>query len=491
MNDDMMNKEKSMGRRNFLKTAGLGGVALGTAGSIAGKPAEGGTRQEDMDHEPPNILYIHSHDTGRYIQPYGFNIPTPNLSMLASEGVTFRQYHTTHPTSSASRASLLTGTYPHNNGMTGLAHRGFSLKDPGMHLAHTLKKNGYTTVLSGFQHVVDWNEHEPWKKIGYDQYIAKPAMAHTKAAEWLDNAPDQPFFLSVGFQETHRRYPEENYRIDADRLKAPEPFPDVPEVRKDMAMFTQSVVHLDEKMGTVFSALRRNNLLDNTLIICTTDHGIAFPEMKCNLYDGGTGIFLVMRGPGGFSGGKVIDGLVSVIDVFPTICELTGIEKPPWLEGQSFLPLVKGEKNEIRDAVYSQVNYHAAYEPVRAVRTRRWKYIRRYGNKRTPVLPNCDDGLTKSFWLENGWKDQIIAQEQLFDLVFDPHERRNLAGNSGYASTLKEMRQKLDRQMKASGDPMLKGYIKAPPDAVLNDADSTSPTGKTNKASELYDFNKR
>ncbi|HYW96720.1 MAG TPA: sulfatase/phosphatase domain-containing protein, partial [Bacteroidales bacterium] len=210
---------------------------------------------------------------------------------------------------------------------------------------------------------------------------------------------------------------------------------------------------------------------------------------KCNLYDGGTGIFLIMRGPGGFNGGKVVDSLVSVIDVFPTVCELLDIEQPDWLDGTSFMPLIRGEKEEIRDAVYSQVNYHASYEPMRSVRTKRWKYIKRYGNRRKPVLPNCDDGLTKTFWMENGWKDQILPDEELFDLYFDPHERRNLANDSNHKKIRAELQMKLEKQMKESNDPMIKGYIKAPPDARVNDPDGISPKEKPRTAAELYDFN--
>jgi arylsulfatase A-like enzyme len=212
--------------------------------------------------------------------------------------------------------------------------------------------------------------------------------------------------------------------------------------------------------------------------------------MKCNLYDSGTGIFLIMRGPGGFSGGKTIDSLVSVIDVFPTICEILEIEKPDLLNGTSFMPLVRGEKEEIRNEIFSQVNYHASYEPLRAIRTKEFKYIRRYGDKKTPVLPNCDDGFSKKFWLDNGWKDRQLPQEELYNLIFDPNEQDNLAAKPGSQELLKKMRDLLDDMMKKTGDPLMKGYIIAPPDAVLNNPDDISPKDKTYKASELYEFNK-
>lgn len=91
---------------------------------------------------PPNILYVHSHDTGRFVQPYGFQIPTPNIQMLADQGAFFRQAFCASPTCSGSRASLLTGQYCHSNGMFGLAHRGWSLNDYGHHLVHPLRGAG-------------------------------------------------------------------------------------------------------------------------------------------------------------------------------------------------------------------------------------------------------------------------------------------------------------------------------------------------------------
>ena len=93
------------------------------------------------------------------------------------------------------------------------------------------------------------------------------------------------------------------------------------------------------------------------------------------------------------------------------------------------MPLVRGEVKQINEAVFAEVNYHAAYEPKRAVRTSRWKYTKRFGDRRTPVLPNCDDGPSKSLWLEFGWRDHVLPEEALFDLIFDPAEQNNLAAD--------------------------------------------------------------
>lgn len=491
---------KNIDRRDFIRQAGLGSMAIGsiTLSTINGAssvyrdvPVEKTIVPGKSALNRPNILYLHSHDTGRYIQPYGFPVPTPNLQKLADKGVLFKKYFTTHPTCSASRASLLTGMYPHKNGMIGLAHRGFTLKDPKTHINYTLKKYGYHSALSGVQHETPIIDENSYKDIGYDEYLGDQNVAHIKAAEWLDKTPPSPFFLSVGFIETHRVFAQKNRDVNADHLMPPLPLPDVPEVREDMARFMETARILDNKMGTVLAALRRNGLEENTLVICTTDHGIAFPTMKCNLYDGGTGIFLIMRGPGGFTGGRTIDSLVNVIDIFPTVCELLEIEKPAWLDGTSVMPLIRNEKQEINEELFSQVNYHACYEPIRAVRTKRYKYIRRYGDRRKPVLPNCDDGSSKQYWVDNGWKDLQLPGEEIYDLVFDPNERNNLVTDPLKKDLLVQMRTRLDQIMKKTNDPMQKGYITAPPDASLNDPDDLSPGGVKYKASELYEFNKK
>ena len=116
---------------------------------------------------------------------------------------------------------------------------------------------------------------------------------------------------------------------------------------------------------------------------------------------------LIMRGPGGFSGGQVLDALVSQIDLFPTVCALAGIDRPDWLQGVSVLPLVRGETDTLREAVFSEVNYHCCYEPQRAIRTQRWKYIRRYDQAKRWAMPNCDDSISKTLLLDHGWQGTI------------------------------------------------------------------------------------
>jgi len=447
-------------------------------GMAASTILTGGARGYAADR--PNILYIHSHDTGRYIRPYGVNVPTPNLQKLADEGVLFRRAYDAAPTCSPSRASLLTGHCPHQNGMLGLAHRGFSLNNYKEHILHTLRPHGYHSTLIGIQHIA-----KDAGTIGYDEIRAAPGYGSNKgvqldqvvaeSARFLKDAPKQPFFLDVGFFETHRVFRKPGPEDDDRYTLPPPPVPDTPATRRDMAAFKATARALDTGIGTILTALESSGLAANTLVISTTDHGIAFPAMKCNLTTHGTGVYLMMRGPAGFGGGKVCDAMVSHLDIYPTVCELLNIEKPAWLEGRSLMPVIRGQATELHDEIFAEVNYHAAYEPKRAARTQRWNYIRHVGDRQHPVLPNCDDSPSKEVWLKSGWRDHVVSHEALYDVIFDPNETRNLASDPVYAKALGEMRGRLDAWMKRTNDPLLHGPVKAPAGATVNDPDGTSP----------------
>ena len=426
----------------------------------------------------PNIVYVHSHDTGRCIQPYGWAVQTPRLQAFAEQAVVFRQAFCGGPTCSPSRAALLTGQCAHSSGMIGLAHRGFALNDYSQHLVNVLKAHGYETRLSGIQHVAHkTGDREAWQVIGYDGDLGP--WQEGAARQWLTGPHDKPFFLSVGFFHTHRHREgfmgAEEGDTDPRWLRPPQPLPDTPETRADWADYCSDVRVLDRLMGEVFDAIDAAGLADNTLVIVTTDHGVAFPDFKCTLSDRGIGVMLMMRGPGGFRDGQLIDALVSHVDVVPTLCELIGIDRPAWLQGVSLMPLVRGEAGRVRDEVFAEVTYHAAYEPMRCVRTDRHKYIRRFGSRTRPVMPNCDNSTSKDVWLAHDWRDREQPREELYDLVFDPGERNNLIGDPRHQAALDDLRSRLDRWMHETTDPLLQGDVPAPAGAVVTDADALDP----------------
>jgi arylsulfatase A-like enzyme len=422
---------------------------------------------------PPNILYLHSHDTGRWVQPYGHQIPTPNIQMLADQGALFRQAFSAGPTCSGSRASLLTGQYPHSNGMMGLAHRGWRLNDYDHHLVHTLREAGYRSELIGEQHV-----SEDVDVLGYDR-VHRVDRSHVElvapeAVRVLRAGIPEPWFLSVGFFETHRSWFEPTSVRDSLYSLPPANLPDTPLVREDLAAFKASARSLDQGVGRVLNALHAAGRVDGTLIVFTTDHGLAFPGAKGTLYDRGTGVMLLMRGPGGFLGGKVVDELVSQIDLYPTICELAGIDTPEFAQGSSLLPMMSGQVPNVRDAVFTELTYHAAYDPQRAIRTERWKYIRFFDDYDRPVLPNIDDSPSKDVFVDAGWGERQVPREHLYDMVLDPEEGHNLASEPAFEQVRAELAERLERHMRETNDPLLDGPVAAPPGVRVNRRDQLS-----------------
>lgn len=418
----------------------------------------------------PNIIYLHSHDTGRYISPYGHRLPTPNLQRLAEEGILFRQAFNAAPTCSPSRAALLTGSSPHSCGQLGLTNRGFNLRDPHKHLCHTLKGAGYQTALFGVSHL-----HRDQALLGYDQRIPMRVIDRVRsdphvtdaAVDYIRQPHGRPFFASIGYFETHRRFPEPAADLVSGHMAPPAPLPDLPETRHDMAAYATALRQLDQNYGRILQALDDAQLADNTLVIATTDHGLPFPRMKCNLTDHGMGVLLILRGPG-FTGGRTVDGLVSQIDLYPTLCDCLGIPAPDWLEGRSLMPLVEGTCAEINEQIFAEVTYHAAYEPKRAVRTHRYKYVRRYDGDETPPMANIDASISKDVMLAHGLQTHPADREQLFDLIWDPHEMHNLVAEASAQDILDDMRRRLDEWMERTADPLRLGDVPPPAGAWIN-----------------------
>ena len=436
-----------------------------------------------------NLIYLHTHDTGRYVQPYDPNAVTPNLMRLAREGCVFRSAFCCGPTCSPSRSGLVTGLYPHQNGMYGLAHRGFSLHDYSRHLGSWLRSHGMETVLCGVHH-----EAADVSSLGYSHVFQEeaPGMSSLeadtrnteKAVEFLRGPHEKPFFLSLGLHNTHRPFEGIDPGIEPDYVKVPACLPDTDETRRDFAEFLTCAKRADTCFGRVLDCVRELGLEDNTLVFYTTDHGPAFPHMKCTLRDDGIGVSLILKYPGNPMAGKVCDAMVSHLDLYPTLCEAAGVPLPGPVEGRSLFPLLEGSEEKLHDAIFSEINYHAAPEPARCVRTQRWKYIVEYAPETGTVPANIDGGASKDFLAQFGLLTHGKDREQLYDLMLDPAEGCNLAGNPEYASVLSEMRELLRRHMERTDDFLLHGKLPVVPGSFINnvtcvDPESTDPADYT------------
>lgn len=425
-----------------------------------------------------NVLYIHSHDTGRHIGPYGYPVNTPNLLDLAKQGTVFRHAFCVASSCSAARASLMTGQYPHQNGMTGLAHRGWYLNDYSKTLVSYLNDNGYHTALMGESHITPYDETD---LIGYTEVLqdnSTPTEKMVEVAEkWFDDLPNKPWFLSCGFWDTHRSAypaPEDENASYGGVMPG---FPDTPELRADYAAFRQAVERLDDGMGRIFTALEKSGQMDNTIIVATTDHAPGFPTYKANVSDKGLGVFMIIKAPK-MKSRVVYEPIVSHLDVFPTISDLIGAKKPQWLEGKSLAGVLRGDTKPIHEAVFGEANYHAAYEPQRSIRTEEFRYFRRFNERDAPVKPNIDDGATKIQWLSGLPK---YESENLFNIMRDPLEQYNLADDPNYKMTKATLGKELSKWQKQTGDSLLAGGIPYPFGAVANDPDQESSGNETYK----------
>jgi N-sulfoglucosamine sulfohydrolase len=426
----------------------------------------------------PNILLIITHDTGRHLGCYGRPVDTPNFDRLAREGVQFEEAYCTAPQCSPSRASLITGLTPHQHGLVGLVNRGFQLSQGIPRLPALLAATGYTTHLFGIQH-----EARLAEQLGY-QFVHEADSRSCRevtplVVDFLRSAGQAPFFASVGFFETHRKYPESPGPWD--EVEVPEFLPNAPEIRRDVADLNLSVGFVDEAVGVILDTLDQSGLADQTLLIYTTDHGIAFPGAKGTLFDPGIQIALLARGPGGFRGGKRIATLVRNLDLFPTLLEVAGTISPT-NEGRSLIPLVHGESTGGPERIFSELNYHVAYDPVRCVRTRRYKYIRSFEPRSWWVPSNVDggprmQGYTKAWYRAN--QPDVFTRprpaELLFDLTTDPLERHDVANDPAYRDTLNELRRELLDWQVATNDPLLSGVVPPQPGVQVAPPDQWDP----------------
>ncbi len=446
-----------------------------------------------MAQGPFNLLYLHSHDTGRYVQPYGFPVQTPAIQQLAERGLTFRRAFAAAPTCSPSRAALLTGRHPHCCGMHGLASKayGYTLDDYSQHLARFLRdRHGYRTALAGVQHVA----RPPWvdlNELGYDHQLNHEPDGEPKQSTTADAAcrflhetgnDDPPFFLSVGFHETHRNnplggvahgYDDDLLKDDVDpRYVQPPPgIADTPVTRRDTAHLQRGARRLDKKVGKVLAALEGAGHADRTVVCLTTDHGLAWPNAKGNLTDAGLGVMLVLRGPGatGIPSGVVSDALVSHLDLFPTFCDVLGIAAPDWLQGTTLTPVFRDPSAKVNDAVFGEQGYHClAPDPQRSIRTDRHRLTLRGPG---PYLRVVDPGPTNDWVRSFGYAERPRGGVLLWDLWTDPAESHDLADDPEFRPVRDDLSARLHAWMQDTDDPFLTGQIPPPPASVAN------PTG--------------
>jgi N-sulfoglucosamine sulfohydrolase len=392
-----------------------------------------------------DVVLMTTHDIGRHLHSYGVaSVTSPHLDALAAEGARFTSAFATAPQCSPSRASLATGLYPHTNGVMGLAHHGFDWELVTPHAAAVFASAGITPLLFGGQHVTQHPE-----SLGFERIHPAAAVEEVIASQ----PSDRRLYIEINFEETHRPYPPAG--IPPGGLVIPGYLPPGPEAVEELTAVEQTIAAVDAAAGRVLRALAKAGRAERAIVVFTTDHGLAMPRAKCTLYDPGLEVALIVRWPdGGLGRGATRSELVSNIDVLPTLLEATKVPLPAGIQGHSLF--------KARDAVFAEKTFHSYYDPMRCVRTTTHKYIRNFETAFAVEVPgDVQQGAIFRSDTTRYSRDRPSVVE-LYDLVADPLEQRNLAGDPGVASVERRLKDQLWRWMRETQDPLLNGPVPSP-----------------------------
>lgn len=426
----------------------------------------------------PNIVHLSWHDAGRHFGCYGVEtVHTPSIDRLAADGVLLERMFSAAAVCSPSRGACLTGRYPQSNGLIHLCHGnfGYRLNEGEKHLSQLLQERGYYTALHGFQHEVNpkrireeltfFNEYEscdpapPVHPIPACDVVAEGACAFLERR--AKQSGEQPFYLQLGFFESHRPYDFGGCEPDESKGVTVPPYLERSRAAVEDHKGLQGAIRkADAAVGRVLDELERQGLAESTLVVFMPDHGLANPRAKATLYDPGIEIACVMRWPrGGVSGGKRRSELASNVDFVPTLFDLLGWETEGLrLQGESFAGLLGKEGSGMgREHVYAL--HHDG--DLRCARSRRHKLIRNFSLLRQLEAPvDFEAGghpiLQKPSGLVN------VGPVELYDLEEDPLETRNMAGEASWAGLQSDLEGRLWRWMEDCGDPILKGGYTTP-----------------------------
>lgn len=412
----------------------------------------------------PNILWILGDDLGCELSCYGYRpVKTPNMDRLANEGVRFSQFHTTAPVCSASRSGFNVGLYQTTTGTHNhRSHRrdGYRLPPPARLITEYFREAGYFTA-----NVLDIAPGvRGTGKTDFNFLFEKPF----DGTHWNQRKPGQPFYAQINFQAPHKgpafvEARKQKDLVDPNRVELPPYYPDHPVVRNEMANYLDAVQLLDHKVGVVLEQLKQDKLLDNTVIILFGDNGRCLLRGKQWLYDPGTHVPLLIRWPGVLRPGQVRDEPCTALDMNATTLFAAGIPVPQHYHGR---PLF-GPQAKPRDYIITaRDRCDMTQDRIRAVRDRRYKYIRNFLPDRPYTQYNeyiQRSYPTLSVLKELHEKGQLNATQALwmaprkppvefYDTQSDPHEVRNLADSPAHKKLVAEFAKRLDDWIRDTRD---------------------------------------
>jgi arylsulfatase A-like enzyme len=403
---------------------------------------------------------------------------TPAIDRLAAGGRRFDEAYLTASSCSPSRSSVVTGRYPHNNGRASELHEPIAAHLPWF--PRLLRESGYYTALVGKHHMTsdkpaagERPQPEPFDLVAKGNAPGNSGGHATWVETVRQRPPDKPFFFWFAAHDAHRNWDgdfqwrEDAYgrKHDPQRVTVPAGLADTPETRQDVASYYNEVTRFDHYVGQVVNELERQGLLSNTLLLVMADNGRPFPRAKTRLHDCGMKTYLVAHWPAGIARpGTPAGGLVSAIDIAPTVLGLAGVKAPETMQGVSFAPLLADPAAVVRRCAFSEHNWHDYEAHGRSVRSEGYLYIRNrrpqfawQGPADSVASPSHQSLRARrdAGALTPAQADVFLAPrpaEELYLTADDPEQLRNLSGDPKHAAAHARLAALLDTWTEATGD---------------------------------------
>lgn len=419
-------------------------IVLNATSSLKGDDASQQDSAGKWHGQKPNVLWIMIEDWSPDLSCYGTPlVQTPNIDKLAAEGIRFNWAFTTAPVCSASRSAMMTGF--HQNYIGAHQHRTAD-KQPLPYgikpVPHLLEEVGYhTATMIGAKTDCNFTTERPL----------------FQGQSWNERKPGQPFFVQATFGGTHRAFVRDPQRpIDADQVKLPPYYPDVPLARRDWANGLESAQVVDRQVGQLLKRLEDDGLADNTIVFFIADHGQCHIRGKQFLYDAGVRIPLIVRWPKHILPGSVSNQLVSSLDICQTIVKLAGAKPAHELHG---LYLFGDEVSKRKHVHFNRDKMDDTHDAMRAARSERFKLIHNlmperaycqlneYKEKQYPMLSlmNVMNMQGRLNPVQAHFMAATKPEFELYDLQNDPHEVRNLADDPNFSPVKAELLAEINR----------------------------------------------
>ena len=456
----------------------------------------------------PNILFIIADDASRdSMGVYGStHVKTPAFDRIAREGVLFTNAYNCNPKCAPARACLLTGRYSWQ--LEEACNHNPFLSEKWKFYPYLLEENGYFVGYTG----KGWGPGI-WKGVdgGKSGFKSDNPAGHAWAkrtkkppyqgisntdyaanfADFLDDRPeDQPFCFWLGTREPHRGYGKDNWKLDGrdlSKVTVPSYYPDNEIIRGDLADYAIEVEWYDKHIGRALEHLENRGLLDNTLVIATSDHGMPFPRVKGQIYEDGFHVPLAARWGKNILPGRTVTDFVTFPDLAPTLMEVAGLEPDQQMTGRSFLKQLLAEQSgrvdpardhtllgkERHDIGRTDGDLLSVGYPARAIRTDDYLYVRNFEPNRWPDgnpefgFMNCDGSPTKTFLRAISQNDHDYhffqlsfgkrPSEELYDMQSDTGCVNNLAALAAYAEIKQKLSDQMEQELTAQEDPRIIG----------------------------------